>query len=454
MFKKMSLRLAFTYGLIFLISIASLDGLLIWNYSKSQYEKNEEKYLNKAEMISFMKDYAELDEDSLRYLLTKQSDDFHERILFLDNSGKVLVDSYGIYNEEILNNNEIRNTIKNKNSNIGYYNYNKKKMMMITFPIIVEKDIEYIILFSTYVEEIKDNVKNFSKLVIMISLIISLFFTTLSFFTSKKIVGPIRTLTLASEKIQKGDLDTKVSIAREDEIGLLAATFNNMSDELYKIDCNRKNFVSSVSHEFKTPLAAIRVLIESLDEEDDKETYIEYMNDIYEETNRLSTMVNSLLSLTRVDEIKLEKESIDLKAEINDIYKLLRPIATGKNIELQNLCMNNFIIEGDKNCIKEIFINLVDNAIKYGNQNGLVKVETIIDENRKILRVIDNGKGINKKDLPCIFDNFYTADKSRSFENKGSGIGLHIVKKLVKLHGWEISVKSTLGEGTIFEIKI
>lgn len=454
LFKRLSVRLSVTYGLIFLLSIACLDVLLIYSYSKSQYEKNEEKYLNRADMIAFMKDYSRSSSEDFISLLTKQSENFEDRLLLLDSSGNVLMDSFGVYKNRIIDNNEVINTMRKKESAVGYYKYNGKKMMMIAIPIAAESSEENIVFFSAYVESIKEKVTHFSQLVIFLSMLISIFFIILSFISSRKIVAPIRTLTSASRKIQNGELNTKVSIAREDEIGTLANTFNNMSEELYKIDVNRRNFVSSVSHEFKTPLAAIRVLIESLDQNDEKDTYIEYINDIYEETGRLSTLVNSLLTATRLEEIKLQKQSINLKEEIDDVYRLVNPLADDKNIKLENFCPDDSFIEGDKECFKEILINLIDNSIKYGVPGGYIRINLSIKEDSTLIKITDNGKGISDKDISFIFDNFYTADKSRRFDKEGSGIGLYIVKKLVQLHGWEIDVESTLGKGTVFEIEL
>ncbi|SHH90977.1 HAMP domain-containing sensor histidine kinase [Clostridium grantii] len=453
-FKRLSVRLSVTYGLIFLVSIACLDTLLIYNYSKSQYDKNEERYSNIVDTIAFMKEYSSQSYGDFIPLLSTQVEDFDDRVILMDSSGLVLMDNFGVYKDQTINNNEVSNVIETMGSNVGYYEYKGKKMMMIAIPIMNENSIENIVLFSAYVEIIKGKVSSFNKLVIFTSMVISLFFIILSFISTRKIVAPIRTLTIASRKIQNGELNTKVNIIREDEIGTLANTFNNMSEELYKIDVNRREFVSSVSHEFKTPLAAIRVLIESLDDKDEKDTYIEYMNDIYEETTRLSIMVNSLLTASRLEETKIQKEVINLKKEIYEVYKLLMPLAKDKSIKLENYCADDFTIEGDRGCIKEILINLVDNSIKYGVAGGYVSITTFNenDEQSRGIKITDNGLGISDKHINFIFDNFYTADKSRAFDKKGSGIGLYIVMKLVQLHQWNISVESTLGKGSIFNL--
>jgi signal transduction histidine kinase len=275
----------------------------------------------------------------------------------------------------------------------------------------------------------------------------------LSYVLGKRISGPIEKLTTASEGILRGKLDTKVDIQRKDEIGKLAETFNKMSEELYKIDINRRRFISDVSHELKTPLTSIKALIESLiDGNDDVAVYKEYLCDINGEMDRLSFLVKSLLTVTRLEELELRREPVKLCTETESVAKLFAPLLNQKGIKLEVRCPEEIVVSADKGMLREVLINLVDNAIKYGRDNGRVQIRC--ENAEKVhLSVIDNGIGISERDLPYVFDIFYRADKSRRRDTGGSGIGLYIVRKIIELHGWNISVKSEANAGTEFLIE-
>ena len=250
----------------------------------------------------------------------------------------------------------------------------------------------------------------------------------------------------------EGDLKVQVNIDRKDEIGILAKTFNQMCRQLDFIESNRRTFISNVSHELKTPLASIQALIESLDENDSIETYQEYLADISKEVNRLSKLVQSLLTASRLEEIKLDKEYIPIKDFVNEIIKQISALSRDKKIEWYNECDENIEILADRNGLKEVMINLMDNSIRYGKENGFIKIYTQKEDSYLILGVADNGIGIPEESQEHIFDNFYTVNRSRARKQGGSGVGLYIVKKIIDLHRWEIKIESDIDQGTDIQI--
>ncbi|MGF7058525.1 sensor histidine kinase [Brassicibacter mesophilus] len=455
MFRKLSINLAVIYGIIIVITIITLDSILIYTYEKNQFQKNEAKYLSYGSIISNLAIEDIDDILDLNRTIKNYSQNIEGRVLILNKEKMVIGDVFNNYIGTRISNNEILRTIDKKAKTLGYYSKDNENIMMVTAPIIDNDQLKGLVLISTSINHIYKDVDDLTRQTIVISGAAGILAILLSLYFGKRISRPVEKLTTASNMILNGDLNTKVDIIRKDEIGRLADTFNSMSEELYKIDTNRRRFISDVSHELKTPLASIKALIESLiDGNNEAEVYDEYLKDVNTEIDRLSTLVKSLLTVTRLEEVELNKIEINIYDEVNDIYKLFKSMLGDKNMEYRNNCERELIIEADKDRFKEVLINLIDNSIKYGKENGYIEIKTQAIKNKILLIIKDNGVGISEKDLPFIFDNFYRADKSRNRDTGGNGIGLFIVNKIIKLHKWDIKVCSTFGEGTEFIIEI
>lgn len=453
MFRRISMTMAFTYGLIIIGTIALLNVLLVYTYQENQISKNEDKYVQFANIIAnISKDKLE-DTMTLNGIIRENSRGIEGRVLVLNGEGKVLADNYTYYIGKNVSNEEINRVLANEQKAIGYYMEDNRQIMTAVVPIAQNRSDKGLVLISTYVDWLFKDIRELRNQAALISFIAVLLAIVLSYFLGKRISSPVEKLTAASEEILKGRLDTRVDIRRADEIGILADTFNKMSEELYKIDTNRRRFISDVSHELKTPLTSIKALIESLiDGNDDVAVYKEYLMDINGEMDRLSFLVKSLLTVTRLEELELRREPVKLCAEAESVAKLFAPLFNQKGIKLEVSCSEEIVVSADKGMLREVLINLIDNAIKYGRDNGRVQVRC--ESGEKVhLSVIDSGIGISEKDLPYVFDIFYRADKSRRRDTGGSGIGLYIVRKIIELHGWNISVKSKPREGTEFLIE-
>ena len=453
MFRRISLTMAFTYGLIIIGTIALLNVLLVYTYQEKQISKNEDKYVQYANIIAnITKDKLE-DTMTLNGIIRENSMGIEGRVLVLNGEGKVLADNYTYYIGKHVSNEEINRVLANEQKAIGYYMEDNRQIMTAVVPIAQNRSDKGLVLISTYVDWLFEDIRELRNQAALISFIAVLLAIVLSYFLGKRISSPVEKLTAASEEILKGRLDTRVDIQRADEIGRLADTFNKMSEELYRIDTNRRRFISDVSHELKTPLTSIKALIESLiDGNDDVAVYKEYLVDINGEMDRLSFLVKSLLTVTRLEELELRREPVKLCTEAESVAKLFTPLFNQKGIKLEVRCSEEIVVSADKGMLREVLINLIDNAIKYGRDNGRVQVRCESAE-KVHLSVIDSGIGISEKDLPYVFDIFYRADKSRRRDTGGSGIGLYIVRKIIELHGWNISVKSKPNEGTEFLIE-
>ncbi|HVS62248.1 MAG TPA: ATP-binding protein [Thermoanaerobaculia bacterium] len=227
--------------------------------------------------------------------------------------------------------------------------------------------------------------------------------------------------------------------------------------QLHGLENVRRQFVSNVSHELKTPLTAIRGYVETLLDADevDAETRNRFLMRINSQTSRLSTLVSDLLSLSRIEagDDALERRLLDLRAPLMESLRALRPAAEARRIRLEVGHPDApVVVLGEEEAIRQAFSNLIDNAIKYTDEGGHVSVQLGVDGRRAVVAVTDDGMGIDARHLQRIFERFYRVDRARSRELGGTGLGLAIVKNVAQALGGEVTVSSTAGQGSCFRM--
>ena len=224
--------------------------------------------------------------------------------------------------------------------------------------------------------------------------------------------------------------------------------------EIRKLETMRRDFVTNVSHEFKTPLTSIKGFVETLLEGalEDKEHSRQFLKIIQDHAEQLNNLVGDLLSLSHIEsrEIKLEKEALNLKGLVDKVFLGFKAQLNKKSIDAQNLLSADLIVSADKDKLEQVFTNLIDNAIKFNKDSGSIKIYSE-DLNDKIkITVEDSGVGIPEKHIPRIFERFYMVDKARSKQLGGTGLGLSIVKHVIELHKGNVGVESAEGFGSKF----
>ena len=267
----------------------------------------------------------------------------------------------------------------------------------------------------------------------------------------KMIVKPIRRLTNATEKIAKGDFDIDIRSNRKDEIGTLIHSFNTMAGELRSIEMLRNDFISDISHEFKTPLTSIEGYTKLLKICDDEEKE-EYIDIITEETRRLSILATSILTLNKIENENIPNsiESFSMDEGIRKAIVLLENEWLEKDIEFE-IDLEDIDYKGNENLMYQVWINLIHNAIKFSNERGTIEVNLYKEDNNIVFSLKDNGQGISHEDQGRVFEKFYKTDKSRSAD--GNGLGLSIVKRIVDIHGGYLAIESEIDKGTEIIIK-
>ena len=223
--------------------------------------------------------------------------------------------------------------------------------------------------------------------------------------------------------------------------------------DIKRLENMRSEFVANVSHELKTPLTSIKGFSETLRFVDNTETKNKFLDIIDKEAERLTNLINDILILSNIENLhKMENEDFKPHEVIENVIDILRKQAEKKKIKIEFIDEFKGKITGSKDKFYQLALNLIENAIKYSNDNGNVKIHLTLENGFFIFEVTDNGIGIPQKDIPRIFERFYRVDKSRS--TRGTGLGLAIVKHIIKLFNGDISVKSSVGIGSTFTVKI
>lgn len=297
-------------------------------------------------------------------------------------------------------------------------------------------------------------IHSLQKTVLQITLILEIIVTLFSIAFSSTFSRRLRKIMTSMQIIQEGDYSHKVNMGGNDELTVLGNEFNDLTERLNTSEQKRRRFVSDASHELKTPLASIKLLTDSiLQNEMDMDTVREFVGDIGNEAERLNRMTAKLLSLTKVDgQETSSSEIIYMSPTVRRVHRMLSPLAKQAGITI-DLSLDGdcpiLILEDD---LYQVVFNLMENGIKYNHSGGKLSIILQHEDDNAILIVRDTGMGIPEDAIGHIFERFYRVDKARSRASGGSGLGLAIVRAIILRNRGEIHVHSTPGEGSCFTV--
>ncbi len=332
----------------------------------------------------------------------------------------------------------------------------KSKWYFYDEPIYYDNQVIGWIRISRSLTHITETLNNI-KIVIFTAIPIYIFFTSLiSLFLASRALSPIDSITKTAELIERGNLSRRIKMPKvNDEVGRLAKTFNRMIGRLETAFKKERQFTADASHELRTPLAVISAHSqEALAKGGSIKDYREALEIISNESRRLSFLISQLLQLARSDEKRnnLNIERLDLKIVTEDVLNEMKDSAGKKDIKITLDSGPIMEINADQTLMTMLFLNIIDNAIKYNKRGGSIKVSLRKENNVARILIEDSGIGISGKYLPKIFDRFFRVDKART--DKSSGLGLSIIKGILDVHGGNIKVDSTPGKGTTFKITL
>jgi signal transduction histidine kinase len=277
----------------------------------------------------------------------------------------------------------------------------------------------------------------------------------LSFALGRRILKPVEALTRAARRMEAGDLGQRVAVAGRDEIAELAQAFNAMAERRATAERLRRDLVSDVAHELRSPLTNLRCQIEALQDGLAPLTP-EVLDSLHEEARLLETLIDDLqdLALAEAGQLDLERGPLDLAREVERAVKAFGPLAESKGLRIEiELSPDLLPVDADARRLAQILRNLLGNAVTHTPPGGLIRVtaQAMGDAGGEIeVRVADSGAGIPAEHLPFLFERFYRTDASRSRETGGAGLGLAIVKQLAAAHGGRVWVESAVGRGSVF----
>ena len=296
------------------------------------------------------------------------------------------------------------------------------------------------------------NIKSVMVLPIITLVSCILIGTIVSACSSRVALKNIREFIEATDKLSRGDFSARLNINKPPEFKILSKNFNAMAKELGGIEVLRTDFINNFSHEFKTPIISIKGFAEILKDDDlSKEEKNEYLDIIIEESKRLSSLATNVLNLSKIETqvILNDIQRFNIGEQIRQSILLLDSKFQAKNI-LLDINIEDCYINGNKEMLNQVWVNLLDNAIKFNSKNGIVSINMKKEEGNIFINITDTGVGIESASIPKIFDKFYQGDISHA--THGNGLGLTIVKKIIKLHGGTIECDSIVSKGTKFTI--
>lgn len=310
----------------------------------------------------------------------------------------------------------------------------------------------YVLAFSSKTDQ--DNyIYNIMEIFIVSAIIVLVIVMFLVYFTTLKLTEPIKEIAEVSKKIGAGDFSVTLPDYSVSEFEQLSNAFNDMAANLKSYDTMRNSFLANVSHELRTPMTSIGGFVDGiLDGTIPKEEERYYLKIISSEVHRLARLVRSMLNLAKIEagELKPNLQYFSVLEPIVDTLVTFEPRLEAKHIDVRGLDVDRVTLYADNDLVHQVMYNLVENAIKFVDEGGYIEFGFEPVGVMTVISIKNSGEGLSEDELPLVFDRFYKTDKSRGLDKTGVGLGLNIVRSIVKLHGGKIMVKSVKGEYTEF----
>ena len=448
------------YFIMIIITVALFEGLFMFYLQNYYYNSAKQSLISQANYTMDIYDGAGMEStsfnDKISNIFEKENitNDTNFSVEIIDKNKNVILDKYGIRTNEKYEYDDVNRALRGS-SNLTPHTYNiigtNEHVMSISVPIKVNNQIEGVVRYSLSLRNIDNTILKLVLFFIMAGLIILMIALLLSLRFAESLIKPLKNLKQFANELAQGNYNIKLKKEKlhDDEIADLVKTFEHMAYEIDKSRKLKEEFISSVSHELRTPLTSIKGWSETLGYEGiGKEELDLGLGIIQDETERMISLVEDLLDFSRLssDRIRLQIDMVDVTKLAKGVVTQLGVKAHEKNITLLTEFRTKNVedIQGDKNRLRQVLINLVQNAIKFTSEGGYVVVIVSQGEEYTTFTVTDNGVGIKKENLTKVLDKFFQEDYNKS----GSGLGLAISNEIVKLHGGKMIIESEKDVGT------
>ena len=460
-FEGLRRRIIKYYFTIIIITIVLFEGMFIFYIQNYYYDSVEQSLTSHAAYTrdSYNTIYTESSsfETKANSVIEKENMKANSKfsVQIIDKNKNLIIDQYGIRTNEKVEYEDVNRALADS-SNLVPYNYRivdtNEHLMSISFPLKVNNVIEGVVRYTVSLNEIDKTIFKLVLGLILAGVLILLITISISLRFAESLIQPLRELKEFANELAHGNYNIKLKNKkiRNDEIGDLAQTFEHMAGEIDKSRRLKEEFISSISHELRTPLTSIKGWSETLGYENISKDELDLgLGIIQDETERLIKLVEELLDFSRLssDRIRLQIDMVNIEALTKGVVNQLKVKAIENNIKLTyRFEVENLVaIQGDKNRLRQVLINLVQNAIKFTPPEGYIEIIVSQNEDFTTVKVKDTGTGIKSENLEKVLEKFFQED----FHKSGSGLGLAISNEIVKLHGGKIHIESEKDVGTI-----
>lgn len=456
-FVSLKKRLVRNFLIIIFISVLAFEGMLLY-FTKYYFYTNTENVLtNQIKIASefYSKYFSDV---PLEKNIIDHVDVFWKQttaqVQIVDLSGRVLLDSTGMENKELIKSSDFQAAIGNGKGVSIEKNSNDEKVMIVSYPLISDKEVVGALRFITTLTAIDHNLRSITYVFLGFGLIVIIVAWIISLLLARSIVLPLKEVTTKAKRMADGDLKIRINKKRNDELGQLADTLNFMAGEIQDREKAKDDFISLVSHELRTPLTSIKgwaVTLRALGFED-RNVFHDGVTIIEKESDRLTNMVEQLLDFSSIvsGQVSIQKEKTDICQLIYYVEKQMSPRAIREKIQFQVECQELPPIDVDPDRIKQVLFNLLGNAFKFTPNDGSVLLRAFQEGKEIVISIKDTGCGISPEDLPRVKSKFYKGKNSQA----QTGLGLSISDEIVKLHNGFLLIQSELGKGTEIKVKL
>ncbi|MDF1616570.1 sensor histidine kinase [Petrocella sp. FN5] len=440
---------------LFILTVSIFSS--VRNYSQNEKKTEMLRHANTISTNLSRRDYFD-NIENVNYLDNIQSI-IADRFLIMNSDGQITYDSNHFDEGKLNSSQPVLKILQGTSTNIT--EEDKKLNVVRIYTPIYDNDHKTVIgvtMLSGQYDQIEMTISRMRNIAYLLIVGISLIILILNFYFSGLLTKPFREFVNHLKRVSEGHIDERIDVRGNYEIEEIGLAFNEMLTTMEEIDDSRQRFVANVSHELKTPLSSMKVLAESLLCQDDvpKELYKEFMEDINAEVNRETKIINDLLTLVTLDkkESYLNIDNTNINKLVEQVMRMLKPIADKKDVILEIESFREVLAEVDETKMYLVFMNLIENSIKYNNEYGKVTVTINADHRDLNIQIMDTGVGIPPESVDKVFQRFYRVDKTRSRDTGGTGLGLSIVNKTILLHGGSIKCISEEGVGTTFILRL
>ncbi len=466
MFKTFAGRFFIIYAVSTLVIFIVFIGIIVNVISNHFIDIRQDVMVDESYNVSRQYKSSYLDKESSKvafiYQLRALGKNINSRILILDESKSVIIDSssegdsfIGTELDAGFINSSLESGVSKKTGNFDGY-YDSLHLMTSVYFVFENGESGYVVMLSPYPNLQKEIKYSYSLVFISLIILLSITFITTYYF-SRSISNAISALSDGAKRIAGGDFSTRIEFENY-ELSELSDNMNYMANELENLENMRRDFISNISHDLRSPLTSIKgfvtALMDGTIEYEDKDKYLKI---ILDESDRLSKLTDDIMLLTKMENnvLELENTTFEIATVIKKVCAKFEGTMNNKNQTLTlKLPKKEVFVVGDVNKITRVITNILDNAVKFTPNDGEIEISTKVSDGKILVSIADTGIGISKENLLHVWQRFHKVDKSRGMDKKGTGLGLAIVSEIIKAHGEVIYAKSEIGKGSTFTFSL